>query len=218
MARRTREESLETREKLLESALRVMTEKPFSKVTMREIAERIGLSKGAAYWHFKNKEEILVQLIQVICKELEGESEFAEGGNDALAKIRNYYMIQVTKGTQSQRLEKINILFQRKLEWPKEVHEKVYLILRDRIHNEQRLVEKAIYEGQEKNQVRRDVSPREIASLISATFLGLFILFGPNPLYPRREIDPVKSTDFIFDAFAAELAVKPRKQTSRQAE
>lgn len=209
MARRTREESLETREKLLKSAFDVMTEKPFSNVTMKEIAERIGLSKGAAYWHFRNKNEILVQLINLICKELEGEQELAVSGNDALVKIRNYYMVRMEKNTQITRLEKIHILFQRRLEWPKEVHEKVYEILRDRTYNEQRLVERVLCEGQENGEVRRDISPREISGLISAIFFGLFLLFGPNPLYPQREIDLIKYTDFIFDAFAEKLAVKP---------
>lgn len=211
MARRTREESLETRGKLLESAFNVMTEKPFSSVTMKEIAERIGLSKGATYWHFKNKNEILVQLIQLICKELEGEDEFADDGKDELAKIRGYYMARMKKTTQTKRLEKINILFQRKLEWPKEVHERVYLILKDRIHNEQRLVEKALCAGQENGQVRQDISAHEVSSLISAIFFGLFVLFGPNPLYPRREIDLIKYTDFIFDAFTKDLAVRTKQ-------
>ena len=43
VARRTREEARETREKLLESALDIMSAKPFASVSMNEIAEKVGL-------------------------------------------------------------------------------------------------------------------------------------------------------------------------------
>ena len=47
MARRVRKDALETRKKLLEAALEIMNEKPFSNVSMTEIAGKVGLSKGA---------------------------------------------------------------------------------------------------------------------------------------------------------------------------
>ena len=209
MARKTREETLETREKLLESAFDVMSEKPFSSVSMNEIAERVGLSKGAAYWHFRNKNDILIHLIRDLCEEMASEPEMGDSILDSLEKIRFFYKDRMKKNTQSARFEKANVLFQRKMEWPKEVHDKVYTILQDRILNEQRVVERLLAEAQEKGEVRSDFSPREISSLIAAIFFGLFVLFGPNPLYPRGGIDLMKYTDFIFDAFDKELKVQP---------
>jgi len=205
LARRTREESLETKNKLLESALEVMTDKPYSQVTMNEIAERVGLSKGAAYWHFKNKHEILIELIVMLCEESGGDPRLLEGDSDSFRKIRRYYISRINRQKQSARYGRINILFQRRLEWPKEVHDKVYQDLMQRIREEQRMVEMALCEGQENGQVRRDVSSREISSLIAAVFFGIFALFGPNPLYPGGEFDLEKCADFIFDAFGKEL-------------
>ncbi len=207
MARRTREETLETRERLLESAFDVMSEKPFSCVTMSEIAERVGLSKGAAYWHFKNKNDILIHLVRLLCTEV-ADSPGMEGGfSDTLGKIRLFYRNRMKRISQNERFEKINVLFQRKLEWPKEVHDEVFIILQDRIENEQRMTERLLVEAQEKGELRPDFSPREISSLIAAIFFGLFVLFGPNPLYPRGELDLTKYTDFIFDAFDKELSI-----------
>lgn len=209
MVRKTRGETLETRNKLLESAFDVMSEKPFSSVTMSEIAERVGLSKGAAYWHFRNKNDILIRLIQDLCKEMVGEPEIGGDAPDSLEQIRVFYKNRLEKNMQGARLEKANTLFHRKMEWPKEVHEKVELILRDRILSEQKIVERLLSEAQGRGEVRPDFSPGEISSLIAAVFLGLFILFGPNPLYPKGGIDLMQYVDFIFDAFGKELKVQP---------
>lgn len=207
MVRRTREETLETRERLLESAFDVMSEKPFSSVTMNEIAERVGLSKGAAYWHFMNKNDILIHLVRLLCMEVADDPALEGDSSDTLGRIRFFYQNRMEKNTQNRRFEKINVLFQRKLEWPKEVHDEVFLILQDRIENEQRMTERLLSEAQEKGELRPDFSPREISSLIAAIFFGLFVLFGPNPLYPRGELDLMKYTDFIFDAFDKELRI-----------
>ena len=55
MARRTNEQAQQTREKILEGALNVFSEKGFSRSTLGDIAKRIGMTRGAVYWHFKDK-------------------------------------------------------------------------------------------------------------------------------------------------------------------
>lgn len=64
MARKTREESENTKALILQSALDCFYEKGFSRTTFADIASRINLTKGAVYWHFKNKAELLAGLLQ----------------------------------------------------------------------------------------------------------------------------------------------------------
>ena len=64
MARKTREESENTKVLILKSALDCFYEKGFSRTTFEDIALRIHLTKGAVYWHFKNKAELLAELIR----------------------------------------------------------------------------------------------------------------------------------------------------------
>lgn len=208
MVRKTRGETLETRKKLLESALDVMSEKPFSSVTMNEIAERVGMSKGAAYWHFRNKNDILIHLVQDICKEMGSERDLSAEAPDSLGKIRWFYKARMEKSKQSAKFLRARTLFQRKLEWPKEVYDKVDIMIRDQILDEQRAIEQLLSDAQGKGEIRPDVTPGEISSLICALFLGLFILFGPHPLYPTNGIDLMECTDFIFDAISKELRVQ----------
>ena len=63
MPRRTKEEAAETRRRILEAALDVFSRKGYSHTTFVDIAREIGLTKGAIYWHFKTKPDLLVAMI-----------------------------------------------------------------------------------------------------------------------------------------------------------
>jgi TetR/AcrR family acrAB operon transcriptional repressor len=58
MARRTKEEALETRKRILDTAERVFEKKGVSRTTLEDIANAAGVTRGAIYWHFKNKSEL----------------------------------------------------------------------------------------------------------------------------------------------------------------
>ena len=55
--------AVETREKLLKSALELYTEKGYHSTTVDEIAKNAGLSTGVAYRYFKNKKDLLLAAI-----------------------------------------------------------------------------------------------------------------------------------------------------------
>ncbi len=50
------------RERILDTALEVFNEHGYDKASLREIAERLGVTKAALYYHFERKEDILLQL------------------------------------------------------------------------------------------------------------------------------------------------------------
>lgn len=58
LARRTKEEALETRNCLLDTALKLFCDKGIVSTTLTDIANEAGLTRGAVYWHFKNKADI----------------------------------------------------------------------------------------------------------------------------------------------------------------
>ncbi len=51
-----------TREQILEVALDLFTERGYGQTSLREIAERLGLTKAALYYHFSSKDEIFMAL------------------------------------------------------------------------------------------------------------------------------------------------------------
>ncbi|MBB5871780.1 AcrR family transcriptional regulator [Allocatelliglobosispora scoriae] len=52
-------EGRDTRARIQAIALELFTEQGYDKTSLREIAERLGVTKAALYYHFKSKEEIV---------------------------------------------------------------------------------------------------------------------------------------------------------------
>jgi TetR/AcrR family acrAB operon transcriptional repressor len=58
MVRRTKEEALETRERLLDAAETVFRERGVTRTSLAEVATAAGMTRGAVYWHFKDKADL----------------------------------------------------------------------------------------------------------------------------------------------------------------
>jgi len=52
----------ETRERILDVALELFNEQGYDKTSLREIADRLGVTKAALYYHFERKDQILLEL------------------------------------------------------------------------------------------------------------------------------------------------------------
>src|SRR6476469_6780081 len=55
MARKTKLEALETRERLLDAGEVVFRQRGVTRTSLAEIAAAAGMTRGAVYWHFKDK-------------------------------------------------------------------------------------------------------------------------------------------------------------------
>ena len=66
--RRTKEEAEQTRSEILGAAARVFSENGIERTTLEGIAKVAGVTRGAIYWHFKNKLEIFDELYEQLHK------------------------------------------------------------------------------------------------------------------------------------------------------
>lgn len=64
MVRKTREAALETRDALLTAALEVFREKGVAHTRLIDVAARAGVTRGAIYWHFKDKAELFAAVCE----------------------------------------------------------------------------------------------------------------------------------------------------------
>lgn len=192
---------MKTRDRLLEAALDVFSEKSFSDVTLSEVAERVGLTKGALYWHFENKNDLFMKLIEEIC--LDSEREFAEKYGEPLTIIdlKNYYKKKLLLLDKDERFMKIYAIMLRRFEWPEEVRANIFLIMRGMIKKEKIMIENILFKSRQDGIIRQDIDVEDVAEAIASVFHGLFILVV-NEIVTD---DISKCTDFICNAFGKEL-------------
>lgn len=62
-ARRTRR-GPHTRKQILDSSLRLFSERGFARTTVRDIAQKAGITDAAIYYHFESKREVLEALVE----------------------------------------------------------------------------------------------------------------------------------------------------------
>ncbi|MEW2251951.1 MULTISPECIES: TetR/AcrR family transcriptional regulator [unclassified Streptomyces] len=60
-----------TRQRIQDVALELFAEQGYEKTSLREIAERLDVTKAALYYHFKTKEEILVSIFEDLSRPIE---------------------------------------------------------------------------------------------------------------------------------------------------
>lgn len=60
--RRTKAEAAETREKIIAAAEKLFYEKGIPETSLEDIAREAGVTRGAIYWHFANKIDVLLVL------------------------------------------------------------------------------------------------------------------------------------------------------------
>ena len=65
MAKRTKEDALKTRTRILASALALFAKKGYEYTTFTDIAARLKMTKGAVSWHFASKEALLKELVRL---------------------------------------------------------------------------------------------------------------------------------------------------------
>lgn len=58
MARKTKQQAEETRQEILDAAIKTFSERGVSATSLADIAKSAGVTRGAIYWHFKNKVDL----------------------------------------------------------------------------------------------------------------------------------------------------------------
>lgn len=90
MARRTKEEALATRHRLLDAAEILFQSQGVSRTSLQQIAEQAGATRGAIYWHFKDKADLFNAMMERVRLPLEAAARFVDHpGQDPLDVIEN---------------------------------------------------------------------------------------------------------------------------------
>jgi TetR/AcrR family acrAB operon transcriptional repressor len=89
--KRTKEESEQTRELLLDAAKHLFCSRGYSRTTLLDVAEEAGLTRGAMYWHFTSKADLFKAVMEKIFLEVTRITETAHQSQaDPIEKITRF--------------------------------------------------------------------------------------------------------------------------------
>ncbi len=96
------------KERILEAALEVFSQKGFHPATTDEIAERAGVGKGTLYRYFETKEKLFAELVRLRTEELEREAgSIIDSHDDVLTMISKYIRMYFEFFDRNQRLYRL---------------------------------------------------------------------------------------------------------------
>jgi TetR/AcrR family acrAB operon transcriptional repressor len=109
MARRTREEALETRARIIDAAERVFHKRGVAHASLEDIAAAAKVTRGAIYWHFKDKAELFDAMMSRVVLPVEDLLESAGdcAKSDPLALLRRATVNVLMRTARDKRTQRI---------------------------------------------------------------------------------------------------------------
>lgn len=113
--RRTKEDAEQTRKRIMDTALERFATKGVDACSLAEIASCAGLTRGAIYWHFKNREELLETIVFDFAAPLIAMENaiLDENEADPLGKLRSLLIFLLQHIANDQVYRRIVVLCQR---------------------------------------------------------------------------------------------------------
>ena len=174
MPRKTKEEAEKTRARIMASALALFVKKGYEHTTFTDIAARLKMTKGAVYWHFETKEDLLIALVREMIE------KFHRQLGDLLAQDLTFLQVAETIIARACRIVEdpkgaaFFLLLQTQVKWRADsmAETRAQLLANDTngpYHCFIRAVENDIAAG----RVRADVNPVALAAVSMAVWTGL---------------------------------------------
>ena len=190
MARRTKEEAEQTRKDIALAALEVFCEKGYSKTTFDEIAKRINLTKGAVYWHFRNKADILTAIIrkafEITRKEIEQRIP---------NKVDSIRVIQQYLKEESKIFHQFLFFVIYQMEWSEAILNKVSSEIKDIENFNGDFIKQALINAKESGEISADIDIEETRIMITCLWQGI-IKQAVDPKADSSRIEKLIDTSF----------------------
>ena len=168
MVRKTKEDAEQTRLAIMDAALQTFYEKGFSRTTFDEIAKRINLTKGAVYWHFRNKAEIIAAIIKQRFKQNDSNRPKITTIDD----LRDI-VIKRSKNIEKDKNIKDFLFFMiYRMEWSEAVLDNVWAQIGDLCEIPDKNLYKALLGLQQKEQIKKDVNVANLSEILICFMRG----------------------------------------------
>ena len=202
-----REDSIQ---RLSQAAFNLIVMKGYHATTLQEIAEAVGMTKGAIFFYFNSKERLLLHLLDIAEENIVSSlaSHLASTRGTAVDKLVAYFHFGSWHGIE--RPYELLCLIQISIEFRHRSDPigRRILAIYNRIY---RVLEEIIETGRFSGELPMDLPTREIASTVVATHDGMMLE------YHRREIDGEKLVRVVRTIFLRGLTTRGRGKSKRPA-
>lgn len=208
MARRTKEEAQATRVRILDAAEEVFHEKGVANASLEDIAAAAEVTRGAIYWHFKDKAELFDAMMRRVVLPVDEMQESAAGctRSDPLALLRRATIDVLLRTARDARTQRIFDIAYHKCEYVGDATG-----LRERHIASQQQCLKTIEAGfrscVEGGQLPKSVNPQEAAIGSLSLVSGLIA----NWVLAPKSFSLERHAESIVDTFFRGLATAPAK-------
>ncbi|MGS0743993.1 TetR family transcriptional regulator [Glaciimonas sp. GG7] len=211
MARCTKEEALETRSRILDAAVDVFHARGVSQTSLADVAHAAGVSRGAIYWHFKNKSDLFNAMCERIRLPMEAlvRVNAEDSAVDPLAQFRCWCLFALEEGVNNPQTRKVIDTILHKCEFV-DPQDPIYMrqqecFLQGRI-NIQRILRYAVAKG----QLPRNLDPMLAAIMVQSLLSGVL----DNWLFSPDSFDLGEHASKIVDLCIHTLKTAPTLQKS----
>ena len=187
MVRKSKEDAEKTRQAVLESALDVFSEKGYAKTTFDEIAARAGFTKGAVYWYFRNKADLVAALIIEYVERKRAEIEKVSPDSLSLDGLLERCCIWAQKSQNDLRYAKFNKFIFCQMEWSETVLNRVDKNLKELRAFHLDRIKKILLESRKNGELKDDVDIEKTQHIIMACYMGIMF----SALSKRFDYDAV---------------------------
>ncbi len=204
MVRRTKEDALATRGLILDTAELVFARRGLSRSSLHEIAQCAGLSRGAIYWHFKDKAELFDAMMQRVLLPMEEIMHIGADSpsQDPLGQLRQGCLDALRKIVDDPQVRRVFEIAIHKVEYVDEL-EAVRERRRDASSGHLDHIERTIAHYMKRCDRPRRISARAAALGLHSLLEGLF----QNWMLDPAAFDLVKVGGEVIDTYLAGLAV-----------
>lgn len=164
------QQAAQTKSVLFESAITLFNEKGYSAVTIEEITQRAGTSKGSFYTYFRTKSDIIIEEFRAIDGYYRRYSKTLAKYPNAREKLYAFTRAQMRYVRDQVGLEMLKILYANNIIEPST--EKILIDTSRYLHE---LVRTIIEEGQEEGLFRKDISADRLALLYNRGYRSVFL-------------------------------------------
>lgn len=204
--RRTKADAEQTREDILASAMDIFCEKGYSKTTFDEIAKRINLTKGAVYWNFRNKPDIVAALINdFAAKHMVMIEEFLDNLHDVeFQDIIDMELLINQKIREDEKFAKFLFFVTCQMEWSESIISKIRPSIEETKNVGRNLIYNMLSELQKNKKIRDDVDVDMITEVLIMLYAGTLEGYFAKRL--DHDFDKVVSNGFnlIFNSIKTE--------------